>query len=328
MIRVVVFSLIAAVTLPFTPLCQAAYSAQPEPEIIDGIAAVVNGDIITYSQVRSLVAPREKLLRSQYRAEELIAKIKEAREAALKDLIDRQLIIQAFKKENYQIPDHYVDMRMHEIIRENFGGDRNTFIKTLEAQNYSLGEFKKMETERMIVQAMRGKNVRRDLIASPAKIEDYYKAHRDEFTAREQIKLRLIMIPAHAGDGNAPAQKAMAQEILTKLANGAEFDRMAQIYSEDTSRDRGGDWGWIDRKTLAAPLEKVAFNLPVNKISNIVEYSGNYYLMKVEEKRGGATKSLAQVHDDIEKKLIQQEAQNLQEKWLASLRSKAYIKTF
>jgi parvulin-like peptidyl-prolyl isomerase len=219
-------------------------------------------------------------------------------------------------------------MRMHEIIRENFGGDRNTFIKTLEAQNYSLGEFKKMETERMIVQAMRGKNVRRDLIASPAKIEDYYKAHRDEFTAREQIKLRLIMIPAHAGDGNAPAQKAMAQEILTKLANGAEFDRMAQIYSEDTSRDRGGDWGWIDRKTLAAPLEKVAFNLPVNKISNIVEYSGNYYLMKVEEKRGGATKSLAQVHDDIEKKLIQQEAQNLQEKWLASLRSKAYIKTF
>jgi peptidyl-prolyl cis-trans isomerase SurA len=328
MIRVVVILLIAAVTLPFMPLCQAAYSAQPEPEIIDGIAAVVNGDIITYSQVRSLVAPREKLLRSQYRAEELIAKIKEAREAALKDLIDRQLIIQAFKKENYQIPDHYVDMRMHEIIRENFGGDRNTFIKTLEAQNYSLGEFKKMETERMIVQAMRGKNVRRDLIASPAKIEDYYKAHRDEFTAREQIKLRLIMIPAHAGDGNAPAQKAMAQEILTKLANGAEFDRMAQIYSEDTSRDRGGDWGWIDRKTLAAPLEKVAFNLPVNKISNIVEYSGNYYLMKVEDKRGGQTKSLAQVKEEIEKKLIQQEAQSLQEKWLASLRSKAYIKTF
>jgi parvulin-like peptidyl-prolyl isomerase len=50
--------------------------------------------------------------------------------------------------------------------------------------------------------------------------------------------------------------------------------------------------------------------------------------MKVEDKRGGETKSLAQVHDDIEKKLIQQEAQNLQEKWLASLRSKAYIKTF
>jgi peptidyl-prolyl cis-trans isomerase SurA len=312
--------------LPFLPLCQAAYAA--DLEVVDGIAAVVNGDIITYSQVRGLVAPREKLLRSQYTGEELIKQIKEVRQAALKDLIDRQLIIQAFKKESYQIPDHFVDMRMHEIIQENFGGDRNTFIKTLEAQSFTLGEFKKMEMERMIVQAMRSKNVKRDMIASPAKIEEYYKTHRNEFTAKEQIKLRLIMIPAHASDGNAAAQRSMAEEILGKLANGAEFDRMAQIYSEDSSRDLGGDWGWIERKTLAGPLEKVAFNLPVGRISNIIEFNGNFYLLKVEEKKGGATPSLAQVRDQIEKKLIQQEAQNLQEKWLASLRSKAYIRTF
>jgi peptidyl-prolyl cis-trans isomerase SurA len=326
MIRLLIILSICAVMLPFPPLCHAAYAA--EPEIVDGIAAVVNGDIITFSQVRTLVAPREKLLRSQSTGEDLAAKIREARQSALKDLIDRQLIIQAFKKENFQIPDHYVDERMHEIIRENFGGDRNTFIKTLEAQNYSLGEFRKLETERMIVQAMRSKNVRRDMIASPAKIEEYYKAHRDEFTAKEQIKLRLIMIPAHANDGNAPAQKAMAEEILSKLANGAEFDRMAQIYSEDSSRDLGGDWGWIERKTLAGPLEKVAFNLGVGKISNIIEFSGNYYILKVEDKRGGETRSLAQVRDEIEKKLLQQEAQDLQERWIASLRSKAYIKTF
>jgi peptidyl-prolyl cis-trans isomerase SurA len=326
MIRCISVILIGAAILPLSPLCQAAYAQ--EPEIVDGIAAVVNGDIITFSQVRVLVQPREKLLRSQFHGDDLVKQIKAARESALKDLIDRQLIIQAFKKESFQIPDHYVDERVHEIIQENFGGDRNTFIKTLEAQNYSLGEFKRLETERMIVQAMRSKNVRRDMIASPAKIEEYYKAHRDEFTAKEQIKLRLIMIPAHANDGNASAQKAMAQEILGKLSNGAEFDRMAQIYSEDTSRDMGGDWGWIERKTLAPPLEKVAFTLPVGKISNIVEYSGNYYLMKVEDKHGGETRSLTQVRDDIEKKLLQEEAQNLQERWLASLRAKAYIKTF
>jgi parvulin-like peptidyl-prolyl isomerase len=309
-------------------LCQAAYGGNPSTEVIDGIAAVVNGDIITYSQVRTLVFPREKLLRTQYTGEELVKKVKEARELALKDLIDRQLIIQAFKKENFQIPDHYVDQRMQEIIQENFGGDRNTFIKTLEAQNYTLGEFKKLETERMIVQAMRGKNMKRDIIASPTKIEEYYKAHRDEFTAKEQIKLRMIMIPAHASDGNASAQRDMAEEILGKLANGAEFDRIAQIYSEDSSRDLGGDWGWIERKTLAPPLEKAAFSLPTGKTSNIVEFSDNFYILKVEDRKGGATRTLASARDEIEKKLIQQEAQNLQEKWLASLRSKAFIKKF
>jgi len=328
MIRPIFLGLLAASLANFSLVSRAVLAAQPEPEVVDGVAAVVNGDVITYSQVRGLVGPREKLLRTQFSGEELIKKIKETRELALQDLIDRQLILQAFKKENFQIPDHFVEERMHDIVRTDFGGDRNTFIKTLEAQNFTIGEFKKMETEKIIVQAMRSKNVKMDVIASPAKVEEYYKTHRDEFTSREQIKLRLIMIPAHASDGEATAQKAMADEIFTKLQHGAEFERMAQLYSEDSTRENGGDWGWVDRKTLAGPLEKAAFALEPGKISNIIEFSGNYYILKVEDKHGGETKSLADARPDIEKKLVHDEAMKLQEKWLASLRSKAYIKTF
>src|SRR3954466_7747512 len=102
MIRLLFIFLVCGALLPLSPLCQAAYSA--EPEVVDGIAAVVNGDIITFSQVRGLVAPREKLLRSQYHGEELVKAVQEVRAAALKDLIDRQLIIQAFAKESFQIP--------------------------------------------------------------------------------------------------------------------------------------------------------------------------------------------------------------------------------
>jgi peptidyl-prolyl cis-trans isomerase SurA len=328
MIRSIFLGLLAASLANFSLVSRSAFAAQPEPEVVDGVAAVVNGDVITYSQVRGLVGPREKLLRAQFNGEELIKKIKETRELALQDLIDRQLILQAFKKENFQIPDHFVEERMHDIVRTDFGGDRNTFIKTLEAQNYTIGEFKKMETEKIIVQAMRSKNVKMDVVASPAKVEEYYKTHRDQFTSREQIKLRLIMIPSHASDGEAAAQKAMADEIFTKLQHGAEFERMAQLYSEDSTRENGGDWGWVDRKTLAGPLEKAAFALEPGKISNIIEFSGNYYILKVEDKHGGETKSLADARPDIEKKLVHDEAQKLQEKWLASLRSKAYIKTF
>jgi parvulin-like peptidyl-prolyl isomerase len=103
---------------------------------------------------------------------------------------------------------------------------------------------------------------------------------------------------------------------------------MAQIYSEDSTRDLGGDWGWVDRGTLAAPLEKVAFNLPAGKISNIIDLGGNYYILKVEEKRGGVTRPFAEVRLAIEKKLLQEEAQRVQERWLTTLRQKAYIKTF
>src|SRR2546428_1362033 len=318
MMRPFLMMLLAALALNIPPICRATYSAEPaEPQVVDGVAAVVNGDVITYSQVRVLVAPREQLLRSQYTGEELANKVKEARSAALKDLIDRQLIIQAFKKENYQVPDHFVEERMHEIIQESFGGDRNTFIKTLEAQNYTLGEFKKMESEKMIVQAMRSKNVKPDMVPSPAKVDEHYKAHRNELTSKEQIKLSLTRISSRANDERAPAQKAMAEEVFGKLVNGAEFDRMAQIYSEDSTRDLGGDWGWIERKTLAAPLEKVAFNLPAGRFSHVIELGPNYYILKVDEKRGGDTPSFAKLRPEIEKKLMQEESQRQQGLWPA-----------
>ena len=317
---------IALLALAGLPILRAASAA--EPQIVDGIAAIVNGEVITYSQVRALSAPREKLLRSQFTGNELENKLLELRQLALKDLIDRRLVIQAFKKESYQIPDHFVDQRMQEIMRESFGGDRNTFIKTLEAQNYTLGEFKEKEMERMIVAAMRSHNVKTNSIVSPTKIEDYYRKHHEEFTTKEQIKLRMIMISGQKDTASAPAQKALAEEVLGRLASGAEFDRTAQVYSEDSTRDNGGDWGWIERNTLAAPLEKFAFNMPVGRISNIIEYAGNYYILKVEDKRGGTTRSLAEARSDIEKKLLQVEAQGIQERWIATLRAKAYIKTF
>jgi peptidyl-prolyl cis-trans isomerase SurA len=326
MIRPLCIAALAVFTVMLSPLCRGALAA--ESQQVDGIAAIVNGDIITYSQVRGISGPRERLLRSQFTGEELAKQIKAAREAALKDLIDRQLIVQSFRKEKFEIPEHFVEERVNDIIRENFGGDRNTFIKTLQAQNYSLSEFKKDETEKIIVQAMRGKNVKLATIIPPAKIAEYYAKHRAEFTVKEVVKLRLIMIPTHAAEGNAPAQKAIAEEILGKLADGAPFERMAQMYSEDSTRDLGGDWGWVERKTLAAPLEKVAFNLPPGRISHVIELGPNYYILKVEEKRGGDTPSLAKLRPEIEKKLMQEESQRQQELWLAGLRQKAYIRTF
>src|SRR6184192_1095933 len=236
--------LVAVCALVLLPICCDAFAQ--EPKVVDGMAAIVNGDVITYSQVRALSAPREKLLRSQLTGKDLENKLLELRQLALKDLIDRRLVIQAFKKESYQIPDHIVDERMHQIIRESFGGDRNTFIKTLEAQNYTLGEFKEKETERIMVQAMRSHNIKMNSIISPPKVEEYYKKHRAEFTSKEQIKLRMIMISGQKDTANAPAQKALAEEVLGKLAGGAEFDRTAQVYSEDSTRDNGGDWGWIE----------------------------------------------------------------------------------
>lgn len=297
-------------------------------ESVNGIAAIVNDKVITYSEVREVVEPRERLLRSQYSGQELVNKITELRKAALQDLIDRQLIVQAFDKEKLAIPPHFIDERVDEVIKNNFGGDRQAFIKTMEAQKYTMSKFRDLERQKIIVQAMRAKNVTSNLIIPPAKVEEYYRKHRDQFANKAQVKLRMIMIPGHADSGGGVAQAQMTEEIRAKLITGADFDKMAQMYSEDSTRDLGGDWGWIDDKTLSAPLSEVAFSLPPGGISKVINLGGNYYILKVEARQGGEVKALKDVRADIEARLRQDQAQELQEHWLAGLRSKAYIKTF
>ena len=174
-------------------------------ESVNGIAAIVNDKVITYSEVREVVEPRERLLRSQYSGQELVKKIIELRKAALQDLIDRQLIVQAFDKEKLAIPPHFVDERVDEVIKNNFGGDRNAFIKTMEAQKYTMSKFRDLERQKIIVQAMRAKNVTSNLIIPPAKVEEYYRKHRELFSNKAQVKLRMIMIPGHADSGGGAA---------------------------------------------------------------------------------------------------------------------------
>src|ERR1700760_4579914 len=99
-----------------------------DPEVIDGVAAVVNGDVITFSQVQEVSGPREKTLREQYTGQELIDKIKEARLGALNDLVDRQLIVQEFKKKEFNIPEYVVDDQIANIIKDDFAGDRQSFF--------------------------------------------------------------------------------------------------------------------------------------------------------------------------------------------------------
>ena len=92
------FSLVClALLLPLL----APLSLRAEQEVLDGVAAVVNGDVITFSQVRDLVGTRERALQEQFKGQELIDKIKELRLSAVQILIDNQLILQEFKKNKF-----------------------------------------------------------------------------------------------------------------------------------------------------------------------------------------------------------------------------------
>ena len=303
-----------------------------QAEIIDGVAAIVNSDVITISQVRELVGARERALREGYQGPDLADRIKEMRLAALKDLVDRQLIIQEFQKmqeKGANIPDYVIDDRIQGIIRQEFGGDRAAFIRTLQAQGYTLTRFKEIEKEKIIVQAMRQAKLNDNFVVSPNQVQGFYDKNKADFTIPDQVKLRMIILrEGNEGDSADSGNKAQtANEIRQKLIEGADFNRMAQMYSEDEStRDMGGDWGWVERNTLNEELTKAAFSLKAGGISPVIQLGDSYYILNVEARKNASVKPMSEVREAIEQNLMQQERMKAQQRWLDSLRKKAYIK--
>lgn len=299
-------------------------------EVIDGVAAIVNNDVITISQVRELVGARERALREAYNGPDLADKVKEMRLGALKDLVDRQLIIQEFRamqEKGANIPDYVVDDRVQTIIREEFGGDRAAFIRTLQAQGYTLTRFKEIEREKIIVQAMRQAKISDNFVVSPKQIQAFYEKNQAAYSIPEQVKLRMIVLREGSDDVIGTNKRQTAEEIRQKIVGGAEFERMAQMYSEDeATSDLGGDWGWIERNTLNEQLTKAAFALKAGETSPVIQIGDSFYILYVEARKNASVKPMAEVREEIERNLMQQERMKAQQRWIDTLRRKAYIK--
>ncbi len=311
---------LCALPLLAPPLLTAAHAQ----EVLDGIAAVVNNEVITFSQVRMLVGPKEKSARETLKGQELVEKVKEIRLQAVNDLIDRQLILQEFKKNQFKVPDHVVEERVQAIIREEFSGDRAAFTRTLAAQGYSVERFRQEELDKIIVQAMRAQLVKANSIVADTRVREFYQQHLADYTSEEQIKLRMLVMKK----GESDNRRKMMEEIREKIVSGAAFEDLARMYSEDSTQEQGGDWGWINRRTLNEGLTKLAFVLKPGEVSKIQELSGNYYLLFTEARKAQTVKPLAEVREEIEKQLAQTERQHAQQEWIEKLRKKAFIKVY
>jgi peptidyl-prolyl cis-trans isomerase SurA len=311
-------------SLAFASVALLVSSARGQ-EVLNGIAAVVNNEVVTFGEVRELVGPKELRARETLKGEELVEKIKEIRLAAINDLIDRSLILQEFKSKGFTIPEYLIDERIQEIMRESFGGDRQAFLRTLAAQGFTLERFREFQRDTVIVQEMRRQATKGVTTISDTKVQEYYQQHREDYSSKEEIKLRMIVI---RGGAENTSKKKMIEEIREKIVGGAEFGDLARMYTEDSTQESYGDVGWIDRKHFNEELTKVAFSLKPGEMSQVIELGGSYYLLFCEAKKQASVKPLKEVRPEIEKALLQAERQKQQQDWLFKLRKKAYIKLY
>jgi peptidyl-prolyl cis-trans isomerase SurA len=314
-----------ALIIGFVPFCLYAQSGSIFP--LNGIVARVNDTLITYKEVFTAIEPDLDFLERRYAGQPglRVQKERELWSEAVKQLVERQLILHEFKTGWYNLPESYIEDQIARDIRNNFG-DRLTLTKTLQAQGLTFEAHKQRFREKIIIEAMNGQFVPRNPVISPFKIESYYKEHLDTFTLEDQVKLRMIVINNRPGDPLFSAR--MAREILSKLEEGAAFTDMAMLYSQGSQSVEGGDWGWVQRSVLRSDLAEIAFTLEQGQRSGVIEASDGCYLMLVEESKPAHVQPLSEVRAQIENILKEEETRRLRRKWIEKLEAKSFIQYF
>jgi peptidyl-prolyl cis-trans isomerase SurA len=303
----------------------------PDPvyaqEVLDGLAAVVDDHIITFSQLRELVVAKERAAREQLEGKELAEKIKQIRSDALKELVDRQLILAHFKKQGYQLPAFLIEDRINTVIREEYNGDRAAFARKLSSFGYTLERFRREEMEKLIIQSMRQQAVKVSPTIPEDKLRAFYREHVKDFTTEEQTQIRMIILRS-AEKGSLEQRQKLIGEIRAKVTSGTSFADLARTYSDDSTAESGGDWGWVQTGTFNEALNKAAFSLKPGQTSKPVTVGDSVYLLYCEAKKPRNVQTFEEAREIIEKVLLAEERQKAQEAWMARLRQKAYIKIF
>ena len=333
-LAVVHFLIWTAVLVLSAPVARAQLMA-------DGIAAVVNDKVITFVQINEDVREQEKLLRQSFTGDDLFERLKEAKLNVLNSLIERELILQDFKTAGGMIPDTFTAERVADVIRDQYGGDRVAFIKTLYERGQTMQKFRDEIKDNAIVGFMRNKNVIQTVLVSPYQIEQYYQQNLRLFVQDEQIKVSTIVLhksqfmshrTVKGRDEEYDPQAEIGQEILYKLDTGADFGDLARNYSEGSNKDQGGDLGWVTQNgklAIRADLWPYLSKLQPGQHTDLVTTTdGYYYILQVEDRKRGQVTPLDDVRAQIEQTVISQTSQLRQQQWLNSLRAKAYIKMF
>jgi len=298
----------------------------------NGIAAVVNGNVVTKSEVRDAVNAQEQMLRFQYQNDPsmLQKELANLRATALDSLIDRELVLAEFKRMGANIKSQWVDDDVNGIIRESFKGDRDAFVKELAKNGMTLKKFREMREKMMIVSAMRGKQAATETPATPKEIEDYYKKNIDSWRSGGMIKISTITVPKFSGEaGTTPeGQRKLAEEIRRKVIGGADFATTAKTYSQDSHAEDGGAWDWMPRDQMKPSIAAVAFDLKQGGISSVIEEEGTYIIIACDAVKYGNAKPMSEVRQEIERAIQSEKSKGTLDKWMDGLRKRSVIKKF
>ena len=306
--------------------------ARSGPIEVNGIAAKVNGRVITKNQVSFMLAPVYAQLSAQYprRGAEFEEQFKKARAGVMQELIDRQIILDEFKQLGASIKPYLIDEEVKRQMRELYNGDEVKFREELKRSRLTMEGYREMTREKMVVQAMRAQQFSDAPPPLPNEIRDEYEAVKPTLrdVSKDVISFRKIFIPASNPDDpsvSAETQLALAEDLAKQLAEGKDFAELAKEHSKDAFAENGGLQENVPRTDLSVEFAAIIFDSKVDTIVGPLMDPQGFTIVKPLKISQGAPPPLEKVREMIEERVRKKKTSSQYERWIELRRKRAMV---
>ncbi|MBI4550526.1 MAG: peptidylprolyl isomerase [Candidatus Omnitrophica bacterium] len=296
-------------------------------EMLDKVAAIVNDEVITQSELDQLLLTVYQQYRQAFAGEELVRKMNEARMTLLQQMIEDKLVYQESQRLKVTVSEEEIKERLEEF-KGRFPNE-DEFEKILARQGLTLTKLRERYREQIAIRKLQQYQVQSKVLVTHKDIEEYYQSHLADFTQPEAVEAKTITVrkseEAVKAESEDPTAKKKAEDVLRRLYAGEDFETVAREASEDTMAAEGGNLGTIKRGDLVENLDEALFTLKPGEISPILETPMGYHIFRVEKKTEKKVLSLEEVRNKIRDYVYREKSRALFAEWLDTLKKNAYI---
>lgn len=269
-------------------------AAQAQVQSLDRVVAIVDNDVIMYSQLDQRLNEVEKTLAK--RGGDLPPQ-DVLQHQVLERLIVENLQLQIGDRSGIRISDEELNQAMASIAQRN-NLTLDQFRAALARDGLSFEQAREQIRREMVISRVRQRRVAERIQVTDQEVNNFLTSDLGQMHLAEEYRLANILIPVP--DAASPDQvRAAAQktaEVYDKLRAGADFAQTAIATSGSENALEGGEIGWRKGAQLPPAFAELIRSLAVGEITEPLRTPGGFMIVKLQEKRGGDTQTRDEVH--------------------------------
>lgn len=271
-----------------------ASGAQAQFQSLDRVVAIVDNDVIMYSQLDQRLREVEQTIGKrggQLPPQDVL------QQQVLERLIVENLQLQIGDRSGIRITDEELNQAMASIAERN-SLTLDQFRAALARDGLSFEDAREQIRREMVISRVRQRRVAERIQVTNQEVQNFLASDLGQIQLSEEFRLANILIPvpeaASPDEIRAAAQKTA--QVYDSLRGGADFAQTAMSSSASENALEGGEIGWRKSAQLPPAFAEMIRGLSVDDITEPVRTPGGFMIVKLLEKRGGDTLVRDEVH--------------------------------